>query len=115
MTDAEFVEELATRLNLLIEADSNRAQAVLTMPLLQAGYANVGHFLGQMCCPRGITDQTAPKDLQDVKFLMPVLDGERIARFRSVTGSELQQKAAEAAQKRADAAAAKDPGDPKIH
>jgi len=98
MTDAEFIEEMATRLNLLIEGDADRATAVLTASLAHAGYANVGHFLGQMCLPRGITPATAPEELQNVKFLMPVMGKGRIARFEAVTGAQLQEKAAQAAQ-----------------
>ena len=98
MTDSEFIEEMATRLNLLLEGDSDRALAALTVSLTHAGYANVGHFLGQMCLPRGITPATSPDELQNVKFLMPVMEGGRIVQFQAVTGAELQEKAAEAAQ-----------------
>lgn len=110
MTDSEFIEEMATRLNLLIEGDPARAAVVLTTPLVRAGYANVGHFLGQMCLPRGITQDTDPAELQNVKFLMPVMEGGRIARFEAVTGAELQEKAGQAAQ-----GAAEPPDGKKVH
>jgi len=114
MTDEEFVEELATRLNLFIDVDEQRSLAVLTTPLMQAGYANVGHFLGQLCCPRGITDASPPEQLANVKFLMPVLKKGRITSFRAVTGTEIQEKVREAAEA-AHSARADDADDPKIH
>jgi SNF2 family DNA or RNA helicase len=112
MTDAEFADELATRLNLFLEADALRAGATLTSSLAHVGYANVGHFLGQLCLPRGVDISTDPEELKNVKFLMPVLDEKNgIKAFQTVTGEELQQKHA-AMQKQAEEAA-KD--EPKIH
>jgi len=109
MTDAEFAEELAERLNLFLKADEARASATLTTALTHAGYANVGHFLRQLCLPRGIDYNTPPEALQNVKFLMPVLaDNTRIIGFRAVTGAELQEKLAQM-QQRAQETSEKDP------
>lgn len=110
MTDSEFIEEMATRLNLLLEGDADQTATVLAVPLTHAGYANIGHFLGQMCLPRGISSDTSPDTLQNVKFLMPVTEGGRITKFATVTGAELQERAAEAAQK-----AQEPPDGDKIH
>jgi hypothetical protein len=111
MTDDEFVAELATRLNLFLQSDDQRSQAVLTTPLMHAGFASVGHFLGQICCPRGITDQSPPEQLENVKFLMPHIDKGRIVRFECVTGAELQERVKEAAQE----AESEGPDGTKIH
>lgn len=100
MTDAEFADELVVRLNLFLDADNLRASATLTTSLAHVGYANVGHFIGQLCLPRGVGADTAPESLQNVKFVMPILDEKRgIKAFKTVTGEELQQKHAEMSQK----------------
>jgi len=112
MTDAEFADELVARLNLFLEGDNARAAATLTTSLAHVGYANVGHFVGQLCLPRGVDMTTPPESLKDVKFLMPVLDEKRgIKAFRAVTGEELQVKHAEMLQQMADT----DEDDSKIH
>lgn len=104
MTDAEFVDELVARLNLFLEIDPLRAKATLTSSLAHVGYANVGHFLGQFCLPRGVDETTAPEDLTNVKFVMPLLDEDQgIKGFQTVTGEELQQKHAEMQQQMAHA------------
>lgn len=109
MTDAEFADELVIRLNLFLDADNMRAGATLTTSMAHVGYANVGHFLGQICMPRGVDMATPPEDLKDVKFLMPILDEKRgIKAFQAVTGEELQQRAAEM-QKKMDEQKAKEP------
>ena len=111
MTDAEFADELVVRLNLFLDADNLRAGATLTTSLAHVGYANVGHFLGQLCMPRGVDMTTPPEDLKNVKFLMPSIDEKRgIKAVQSVTGEELQQKAAEMQQQRDGPKA-----DPEIH
>jgi hypothetical protein len=112
MTDAEFAEELVVRLNLFLEADNMRAGATLTTSLAHVGYANVGHFLGQLCMPRGVDMNTPPESLKDVKFLMPVLDEKQgIKAFKAVTGEELQERHAAMQQKMAEQKDAED----KIH
>lgn len=99
MTDAEFVEEIAKRLNLLLEADQNRAQQILTTPMVHVQYANVGHFLGQLGLPRGLGRDTPPEDMREVKFLMPVIDENgRIKEFEAVTGQDLEERAAQSGQ-----------------
>ena len=104
MTDAEFAEELVTRLNLFLDADNARAAATLTTSLAHVGYANIGHFIGQLCMPRGVDQNTPPEQLKDVKFLMPVLDEKRgIKAFKAVTGEELQEQHAQMQQKMTDA------------
>jgi len=114
MTDEEFVNELTTRLNLFLEVGDERAQATLTTPLMHVGYASVGHFLGQLCCPRGISDTTPPEQLQNVKFLMPVVDDGRITSFQAVTGAELQRRVGEMAKKAAQDTTEPSDGD-KVH
>jgi len=103
MTHAEFADELVIRLNQFLDADRMRAGATLTTSMAHVGYANVAHFMGQLCLPPGVDMQTPPESLKDVKFLMPVLDEKRgIKAFQAVTGDELQQKAAEMQQKMAE-------------
>ena len=114
MTDEEFLEEMAARLNLFIEGDAKRAHVTLATPLTHAGYASVGHFLGQLCSPRGITEKTEADLLQNVKFLMPEFDEGRITGFQAVTGADLQKRVAEGAQK-AQAAAAQKKDKSKVH
>lgn len=104
MTDAEFTEEIANRLNALLRADEARAMQGLTTPMVHAGYANVGHFLGQLCLPAGVDHSTPPDQLQNVKFLMPVIgENGRINSFRAVTGEELAQEHAQMQERRAQA------------
>jgi len=91
MNDLEFVEELAKRLNLLLEADSDRLQLVLGVPLSHAGYASVGHFISQLGLPRGITQDTPAKAVENVKFLVPVIEKGRILKFEVLTGDELYE------------------------
>lgn len=92
MTDAEFVEELAERLNLFLQADPGRANAALLTPMSHAGYASVGHLLGQFCLPRGINPSADPATVENVKFLVPVIEDRRIVKFEAVTGQELQER-----------------------
>jgi len=92
MTDAEFVEELAARLNLVLEADADRTNVVLGSSLTHAGYASVGHFVSQLGLPRGIAPETHPDVLRNVKFLVPVVEDRRIVKFNAITGQELQQR-----------------------
>lgn len=99
MTDAEFVEEMAARLNLVLEADPQRATHVLGTSLTHVGYASVGHFVSQLAIPRGIDPTTSPDVLKNVKFLVPVIEDGRIVKFDAVTGEELQQRHQEDAEK----------------
>lgn len=98
MTDSEFADEVAARLNRFLELNYQRAHATLITPLTHVGYANVAHMLGQLCLPHGMTQATAPEAMLDTKFLMPVIDKEKgqITGFESVTGAELQKRAQEA-------------------
>lgn len=96
MNDSEFAEELVARLNLFISANPDRAHATLFVPLSHAGYASVGHFVGQLAMPRNITSEATAEDLKNVKFVAPVLEGARIVRFETVTGAELQRRHAAA-------------------
>lgn len=97
MTDAEFVDELVTRLNLTLEADQNRANSAFSTPLGHAGYASVAHFIGQLGMPRGINETASADDVLNVKFIVPIVEGGRIMGFEGVTGSELQNRHAKAA------------------
>lgn len=106
MTDAEFVDELATRLNAFLAQDFERAQYVLLMPLARAGYASVGHFLGEVGLPRGITRKTPEGELADVRFLVPEIRQDMIVKFLTVTGAELQERAQKTPEK---------PEDPQVH
>ena len=105
MTDAEFTDELVARLNLLIEADAERANKVFTTPLHAAAYASVGHFVGQLAMPRHITKEASADDVTGVKFVVPVVEDQRIVKFEALSGGELQErhetaaKAAQAVQK----------------
>jgi len=98
MTDDEFADEVARRLNRFIKTDEMRSLATLTSSLAHVGYANVAHFLGQLCLPHGMTQETPPEEMENVKFLMPIIDLEKkgIKGFRTATGSELQQEAEKA-------------------
>jgi hypothetical protein len=102
MTDAEFVDELVARLNLLLKADADRANAVFGTPLAHAAYASVGHFVGQLAMPRHITREASVDDVQNVKFVAPVVEDRRIMKFEAVTGAELQKRHAKAAQGASD-------------
>jgi hypothetical protein len=105
MTDAEFTDELVARLNLFLEADLDRANAVLTSPLHRAGYASVGHFVGQLAMPRHITREASAQEVSDVKFVAPVVEDQKIVKFESLSGAELQERhaaAAREAQRRAE-------------
>jgi hypothetical protein len=113
MTDGEFLEELVIRLNLIIEADKDRASAVFGTPLVHARYASVGHFLGQLAMPRTITKEASAEEVRNVKFIVPVVEDQRITRFETVTGVELQARHAAAA-KAAEEAKKTEP-DPKVH
>lgn len=98
MTDAEFVEELVVRLNLWLDGDPNRANRALLTPLSHAGYSNVGHFMSQLCFPRhGLAH---PQD--EIRFLVPTIEDQRITRFQALTGAELQARHEETAQKAAE-------------
>lgn len=92
MNDPEFVDELVTRLNLVIDADPERANAVFGVSLQGAGYASVGHFIGQLAMPRHITKEATASDVENVKFVVPVVEDQRIVKFESVTGAELQRR-----------------------
>jgi len=108
MTDDEFIEELVTRLNMFLEMDQERANKTLMTPMAHAGYANVGHFLGQFCLPRGTGMDTPAEELKDVKFLLPEVAAEGgITGFRAVTGEQLQEEAS-VMQQRATEQKAKD-------
>lgn len=105
MTDAEFAEELVARLNLVLEADHPRATAVFATSLHKAGYASVAHFIGQLAMPRHITKEATADDVQNVKFVAPVIEDQRIVKFEAVTGEELQERhmaAAKGAQEKKD-------------
>lgn len=95
MNDGEFADEVARRLNRFLEVDNVRAAATLTSSLAHVGYANVAHFMGQLCLPHGMTQKTPPEEMQNVKFLLPVVDQQerRITGFRTATGAELQKEA----------------------
>lgn len=110
MTDAEFVEEFAERLTLWLHADAARANAALLTPLGHAGYANVGHLLGQICFPRGIDPANPPREgvLEEVRFLTPVVQDRRITAFEAVSGADLQRRQQEMAERAARASAAAD-------
>lgn len=95
MNDAEFVEEFAARLNLFLQADETRANAALLTSLAHAGFANVGHLLGQLCFPRGFSPGSEVG--RTVKFLAPIIENHRIAQFKALTGEELQQQQQELA------------------
>ena len=95
------LSELAARLNLVLEADAERANFVLGSSLAHAGYASVGHFISQLGLPRGIDPTTPPDALKNVKFLVPVIEEQRIRRFEALTGEELQEKHAKDSQKAA--------------
>jgi hypothetical protein len=109
MNDAEFADELVTRLNLLLEADVQRANAVLTTPLAHAAYASVGHFVSQLAMPRHITKEATADEVKEVKFIAPVIEEQRIVKFEALTGDQLQQRHAEAAAAQAGSK------DPKVH
>jgi hypothetical protein len=113
MTDGDFLEELVIRLNLIIEADKDRATKIFGTPLFHAGYASVGHFLGQLAMPRTITKEATADEVRNVKFIAPVVEDQRITRFEALTGAELQKRHLEAA-KAAEEAKKTDP-DPKVH
>jgi len=92
MTDAEFTDELVERLNLLLEADPKRANTVFTTPLHNAAYASVGHFVGQLAMPRHITKEATADDVTGVKFVVPVVEDQRIVKFEALSGGELQER-----------------------
>jgi len=96
MTDAEFVTELARRLNTFLEQDSERANGVLATPMPHVGYAGVAHFLGELALPKGASKDVNMKDLQETLFMFPIIAEERIVQFEVVTGVDLAQRAAEA-------------------
>lgn len=109
MTDAEFADELVTRLNLLLKADPQRANAVFTTPLAHAAYASVGHFVSQLAMPRHITKDASADDVKGVKFIAPVIEDQKIVKFEALTGDQLQKRHSEAAK------AAEDAKGPKVH
>lgn len=102
MTDAEFADELVARLNLVLEADLNRTNAVLMTALHHAGYASVGHFVSQLAMPRNITEETSADDVRNVKFIAPVVRDQKIVKFEALTGEELQTRHAAAAKSTED-------------
>lgn len=110
MTDAEFTDELVARLNRFIEADPDRANVILCTSLLNAGYASVGHFVGQLGMPAGLSPGTKPEDLQNVKFILPLVVEGRIVKFEGIAGTELQERA-----QRFKSEPPKDPSDPNLH
>lgn len=110
MTDEEFVDELVARLNHFIELNPDRANAVLCTELLKAGYASVGHFVGQLAMPRGLGPQTKAEDLQNVKFVLPLIEDGKIVKFEGVPGTELQERA-----QRFKPEPPQGPEDPKVH
>lgn len=112
MHDAEFADELVTRLNLMLEADPARANAVFTTPLGHAAYASVGHFVSQLALPRHITKEATADEVKEVKFIAPVISDQTIVKFEALTGDQLQQRHAEAAEA---AEAAEKAKDPKVH
>ena len=96
MTDADFVKELARRLNTFLEQAPERANAVLATPIPHAGYAGVAHFLGELAMPSGITDKVKMGDLQEALFLYPTIDdSHRIVKFEVMLGSDLAKRAEE--------------------
>ena len=111
MTDNEFIEELAARLTLFLEGDRRRATSVLTCPLGFAGYANVGHFLGQLALPRGLDHNTSAEQLEGTLFLTPVIEEGIVTKFEAIPGRELDKRHQEAAERMKEAQ--KD--DSKIH
>ena len=96
MTDAEFVTELARRLNTFLEQNPDRANVALSTPLAHAGYAGVAHFLGELAMPSGLTNSSKMGELGDALFLYPDIQNNRIARFEVVPGSELAERAEKA-------------------
>ena len=87
--DAEFVKELAKRLNTMIEQNADRSNAVLTTALNHAGYASIAHFLGELALPA----RSSVEDLKGSLFLFPVIEEGYIKRFDLVTGAFLQSEA----------------------
>jgi hypothetical protein len=93
MTDAEFVTELARRLNTFLEQSPERANLVLATPMPHAGYAGVAHFLGELGMPHGVEAATSKEDIKDALFLYPNVVNRKITDFSVVTGAELAEKA----------------------
>jgi len=96
MTDADFVMELARRLNTFLEQAPERANGVLATPMPHAGYAGVAHFLGELALPKGASKDVNMADLQETLFLFPIIEDHHIIHFEVVTGVDLAQKAMEA-------------------
>jgi len=92
MTDAEFVTELARRLNTFLEQNPERANMVLATPLTLAGYAGVAHFLGELGMPKGV-NATTPADIAEAMFLYPNVKNGAITSFEVVSGADLAKKA----------------------
>jgi hypothetical protein len=93
MTDAEFVTELAQRLNTFLEQDNTRANLVLATPMPHAGYAGVAHFLGELGMPVGVDQAASQDDIKEALFLFPNITNRMITDFSVVTGAELAEKA----------------------
>ena len=93
MTDAEFMDELVVRLNLMMEADVNRTSGILGIPLKHLGYANVVHFISHLGFPRGTGGKTAEEAIKAVKFIVPVSNEDgRITGFEAVSTEELHRR-----------------------
>ena len=115
MTDDEFMEELVARVNLFLEADLHKANQVLCTPLIHAGYASVGHFIGTLALPRTLNPVTAsPEEMAKVKMVMPIIRENMIAKFTLVAGADLQKQAQQQAKSEVSEGA-EDAPDRKIH
>ena len=93
MTDAEFVTELARRLNTFLEQNPERANMVLATPLPHAGYAGVAHFLGELGMPKGVDAITSEEQIAELLFLYPNVENKMITNFAVMSGADMAKKA----------------------
>lgn len=98
ISDKAFLEELARRLNVLLERDVDRMNGVLSVPMAHAGYANLGHFLGALGLAR-IKTPFEPKEAHDLLFLVPIIEARKIVKFEILSGRELEKRSEETGKK----------------
>lgn len=92
LSDKDFLEELARRLNVLLERDVDRMNGALSVPMAHAGFANLGHFLGSLGLAPRVASPFQPRDVHDLLFLVPIIEDRKIVKFEVLTGRELEQR-----------------------
>lgn len=96
MDDNDFVTEMARRINTFFEQNEERARTALMMPVFQAGYASVAHFLGELCMPKGITKDSDPEALAEKLILLPKSGDQGLTGVEVLTMAQFEERAKKA-------------------